>query len=157
MKHMLDKTDQVMLNILQNTLPLSVQPYKDIAQELDIEEDEVLKRIARLKSEGLIRRIGGIMNSSQLGFYSTLCAMSVPEARIEETAGLINQMAGVTHNYLREHYYNIWFTLTVRSRAEAKKQLMELEEVSGLKVISMPASKIYKINVSFDMEQQNEL
>ncbi|CFX92323.1 Transcription regulator AsnC-type [Syntrophomonas zehnderi OL-4] len=157
MKNMLDKTDQVMLNILQNSLPLSVQPYKDIAQELGIEEDEVLKRIARLKSEGLIRRIGGIMNSSKLGFSSTLCAMSVPEDRIEATAELINQMTGVTHNYLREHHYNVWFTLTVRSQAEVKKQLKELEEVSGLKVISMPASKVYKINVSFDMEKQNEL
>lgn len=152
MKYMLDKTDQVMLNILQNSFPLSVQPYKDIAQELGIEEDEVLRRIARLKNDGLIRRIGGIMNSSQLGFYSTLCAMSVPEAQIEATAGLINKMAGVTHNYLREHYYNIWFTLTVKSREEAARQLLELEEASGLKVISMPANRVYKIKVSFDME-----
>lgn len=148
---MLDKNDLALLDILQNAFPLSLQPYQDIGSALGINEDEVLQRIARLKNEGLIRRMGAIIDSRQLGFYSTLCAVSVPEARIDEMAAIVNRIAGVTHNYLREHHYNMWFTLTVASRDEAEKQLRELEEISGLKVISMPARKVYKIKVSFDM------
>ena len=148
---MLDKTDQSILNILQNSFPLTVRPYQDIALQLAITEDEVLERIGRMKTEGLIRRIGGIMDSGQLGFYSTLCALAVPEGRIDEVAAIINENSGVTHNYLREHHYNIWFTITCKSHSEAQRQIKGLEEATGCKILSMPTRKVYKIKVSFDM------
>jgi len=147
----LDNNDQVILNILQNTFPLSLQPYQDMGTQLGISEDEVLQRIARMKAAGLIRRIGGIMDSRQLGFYSSLCTMTVPEDRIEEIAILVNQNTGVTHNYLRDHHYNMWFTMTAVSQPVFLQQIQELEKLSGLKVISMPTRKVYKIKVSFDM------
>lgn len=148
---MLDKTDQSILNILQNSFPLTLRPYQDIAIQLAITEDEVLKRIGRMKAEGLIRRIGGIMDSGQMGFYSTLCATAVPVERIDEVAAIINENSGVTHNYLREHHYNIWFTITCSSRTEAQRQIKGLEEAAGCRIISMPTRKVYKIKVSFDM------
>lgn len=148
---MLDKMDQSLLDILQNSFPLTLKPFQDIAMQLGIKEDEVLERISRMKREGLIRRIGGIMDSGRLGFYSTLCAAAVPEARIDEVAAIINQNPGVTHNYLREHPYNIWFTLTCKSHQEALQQIKELENLTGCKILSMPTRKVYKIKVSFDM------
>lgn len=148
---MIDKYDQLILDILQNSFPLTLKPYQDIGQQLDINEDEVLERIGRMKAEGLIRRIGGIMDSGQLGFYSTLCAVAVPDGRIEEVAAIINMNAGVTHNYLRDHQYNIWFTLTCSSQQEMQKQIKDLEESTACKIISMPTRKVYKIKVSFDM------
>jgi len=154
---MLDKMDQSLLDILQNSFPLTLKPFQDIAMQLGIKEDEVLERISRMKREGLIRRIGGIMDSGRLGFYSTLCAAAVPEARIDEVAAIINQNPGVTHNYLREHPYNIWFTLTCKSQQEALQQIKELENLTGCKILSMPTRKVYKIKVSFDMRQINEL
>ncbi len=154
---MLDKMDQSLLDILQNSFPLTLKPFQDIAMQLGIKEDEVLERISRMKREGLIRRIGGIMDSGRLGFYSTLCAAAVPEARIDEVAAIINQNPGVTHNYLREHPYNIWFTLTCKSHQEALQQIKELENLTGCKILSMPTRKVYKIKVSFDMRQINEL
>lgn len=150
----LDQTDRAILDILQNAMPLALQPFQDIANQLAISEDEVIRRIAGMKEAGLIRRIGGIMDSRQLGFYSTLCAVSVPGDRIEEVAALINLRAGVTHNYLRDHQYNIWFTLTAPSKAESDKQLRDLEHSFGLKILSMPTTKVYKIKVSFDMGDQ---
>lgn len=147
----LEKIDRTILDILQNDMPLTLQPYLDIANRLAISEDEVIKRIAAMKEAGLIRRIGGIMDSRQLGYYSTLCAISVPTARIDETAAAINQIAGVTHNYLRDHQYNIWFTITSSSKSESDKQIRELEHTFGLKILSLPTTKVYKIKVSFDM------
>ena len=150
----LDQVDRSILDILQNAMPLNCRPFKDMADQLGIEENEVIDRIAAMKESGLIRRIGGIMNSRQLGYTSTLCAMTVPPDRIDEVAAVINELAGVTHNYVRDHHYNIWFTLTASSQAEIEKQLQGLEQTSGLPVMRMPAKKLYKIKVSFAMEDK---
>ena len=147
----LDHTDHSILDILQNSMPLTLQPFKDIADQLAIREDEVIGRIDAMKKSGLIRRIGGIIDSHHLGYYSTLCAIDVPDKRIDEVAAMINQMPGVTHNYLRDHTYNIWFTLTSPTKADSDKQLKELERSCGLKILSMPTTKVYKIKVSFAM------
>ncbi len=149
----IDNLDRKILNLLQNDFPLSVEPYKIMAKRLEISEDNLLQRIAAMKSAGLIRRIGGIMDTRGLGYYSTLCAVSIPPGSIKEVAGYINALPGVTHNYLRDHKYNLWFTLTAVSREEADKQLRELESKLDLTILSMPAERIFKIRVSFDMEK----
>ena len=147
----LDQMDRALLDYLQNAMPLSCQPFKDIADQLGVSENEVIGRIAAMKESGLIRRIGGIMNSKQLGYFSTLCSMTVPAGRIDEVAEIINKLVGVTHNYLRDHHFYIWFTLTSPSRSDMEKQLHDLEQACGLKILPMPAQKLYKIKVSFDM------
>lgn len=154
---MVDKTDQALLDILQNNFPLSARPFQDMARQLGISEEEVLQRTRRLKTEGLIRRIGGVMDSKSLGFTSTLCAAAVPAERVDEVAAIISQNPGVTHNYLREHVYNIWFTLTCQSPQERQKQIAQLEAETGCRIQSMPTRKLYKIKVSFDMEEANEI
>jgi DNA-binding Lrp family transcriptional regulator len=152
----LDDLDRKILDLLQNDFPLAVQPFFVMAEGLSISEDELMSRIAVMKESGLIRRIGGIMDSRNLGYYSTLCAVSVPEIHIEEAAQIINRQSGVTHNYLRDHEYNIWFTLTMSSQEEAMIVLRELETSLGLNIISMPAEKVYKIKVSFNMGSNND-
>lgn len=151
-----DEGDRKILDYLQNEFPLAVNPFEVMADRLGMSETELMNRIAVMKESGLIRRIGGIMDSRNLGFYSTLCAVCVPEGRIEEAAQIINQQPGVTHNYLRDHDYNIWFTLTMPSYEEAMTVLRELEAALGLNIISMPAEKVYKIKVSFDMESGHD-
>ncbi len=148
--------DREILDLLQNNFPLAVQPYLEAANILGISEEELIERIAAMKKSGLIRRIGGVMDSGKMGYYSTLCAVTVPEGRISEVADVINQISGVTHNYLRDHYYNIWFTLTSPTRIEAIETLQQLERVLGLNIINMPTQKVYKIKVSFDMRSSNE-
>jgi DNA-binding Lrp family transcriptional regulator len=155
--HNLDDMDRAILNLLQNDFPLAVQPYLEMAKILGISEDELLSKVAAMKDSGLIRRIGGIIDSRSIGFYSTLCALTVPEPQIEKVAAIINELPGVTHNYLRDHNYNMWFTLTASSNEEALRTMQELEIRLGLNIINMPAQKVFKINVSFDMEVSNEL
>jgi len=147
----LQDIDRAILDGLQNDFPLTEQPYLDMANKLAIGEAELLERIARMRTSGLIRRIGGIMDSRRLGFYSTLCAVAVPEVRIDSVAAVINQLPGVTHNYLRDNAYNIWFTLAAPSEVEAAETVRDLESILGLKIMTMPARKVYKIKVSFDM------
>lgn len=152
-----EDVDRKILDILQNDFPLAIQPFQEMSKRLNISEEELLTRIGAMKASGVIRRIGGIMDSRNLGFYSTLCAVTVPEARIEEAAEVINQLRGVTHNYLRDHEYNMWFTLTMPSREELEAKLGELETLLGLKITNMPAQKVYKIKVSFDMGSSNDV
>lgn len=151
-----DEVDRKILDIIQNDFPLAVRPFSVMADRLSLSEAELMNRIADMKNSGLIRRIGGIMDSRNLGYYSTLCAVTVPEVRIEEVARIINQQPGVTHNYLRDHDYNMWFTLTMPSYEETVSILQELETSVGLNIISMPAEKVYKIKVSFNMENSND-
>lgn len=153
---MLDKIDQALLTILQNDFPLSARPFQDLAVQLAIPEGEVLERIQRMKADGLIRRIGGVLDSKSLGFSSSLCAAAVPTGRVDEVAAIISQNPGVTHNYLREHAYNIWFTLTCQSEQERQRQIAELEALTGCRIQSMPTRKMYKIKVAFDMGEANE-
>lgn len=153
----IDTLDRKILNQLQNDFPLSIQPYKVMADRLQIGEEELLKRITAMKTSGLIRRIGGVMDTRGLGFYSTLCAVSVPIDRVDEVAEFINNIPGVTHNYLRDHKYNLWFTLTVPSQEDAERQLSELESRLNITILNMPADRIFKIRVSFDMESHDDI
>lgn len=152
----LEDIDREILDRLQTDFPLAERPFAVMAEALDISEEELIIRIAAMKENGLIRRIGGIMDSRNLGFCSTLCAVSVPEEQVEDIAGIINAQPGVTHNYLRDHQYNLWFTLTMPSREETMAVLQELESSLGLNIITMPAEKVYKIKLAFDMGTKND-
>lgn len=147
----MDDIDRKILNILQDDFPLTVHPYKDIAEMIGLTEAEVLNRIQVLKDTGIIRRIGGVINARGMGWTTTLCAMTVPEHRIDEVAQRINQERGVTHNYLRDHQLNMWFTLIAPSPEEASLILQQIERDTSIHIVEFPALQSYKIKVSFDM------
>jgi DNA-binding Lrp family transcriptional regulator len=143
--------DKELLNLLQNDFPLCSQPYTKLAAKLKMTEGELLEKIKELKNRGIIRRIGGIIDSRALGFYSTLCACTVAEDQIERVSAVINRLPEVTHNYIRDHNYNLWFTLTAPSKAKCLELIQKIEAESGVIIHSMPAVKMYKIKVSFEM------
>ncbi|NLB88933.1 MAG: Lrp/AsnC family transcriptional regulator [Syntrophomonadaceae bacterium] len=147
----MDKIDRQILDILQQEYPLDINPYKIIAQKIGISEAEVINRIRELKNQGIIRRIGAVFDARKMGFYSTLCATSVEENRIDEVAAIINRYDGVTHNYVRDHSLNIWFTLTASSYEKAMEILKKIENEANIKVYSMPSKKMYKIRVALEM------
>lgn len=149
----MDRVDRKILDLLQQDFPLTVEPYKELARQVGRSEEEVLERIARLKEAGIIRRIGGIINARGLGWVTTLCAVSVPEDRIEEITQRINAEPGVTHNYLRDHELNMWFTLIAPSHQEIEAILDKIETDTDLSIHNFPAAQTYKIKVSFDMRR----
>ncbi|NRZ60208.1 DNA-binding Lrp family transcriptional regulator [Clostridium beijerinckii] len=131
----MDKTDKELLNLMQNEIPIDKNPFKILGEKLLLTENEVLKRINKLKNEGIIRRIGGIFNSRKIGYTSTLCAAKVPENEIEKVAEYINMYDEVTHNYIREDEYNMWFTMITRSEENLINILEEIKRNTGLEEI----------------------
>ena len=107
----MDKINKNLLNLIQSNFPIESRPFLKIANELDISENQVIDMIKELENDGYIKRIGGIFDSRKLGYSSTLCAIKVPFDRITEVAEIINSYNGVTHNYIRNHSYNMWFTV----------------------------------------------
>jgi DNA-binding Lrp family transcriptional regulator len=148
----MDDTDRAILNRIQSDFPIASRPYLVVARELGIEEDEVINRITELKKSGIIRRIGGNFAPKRLGFVSTLCAARVPKKKIAQFAAAVNRYPGVTHNYRRDHEYNIWFTFIAESMEEIETYLKEISSETGVtQILNLPATKVYKIKAQFDV------
>lgn len=149
--HEIDETDKRIINRIQSNFPISLRPYKVIADELDLEENDVIERIRALKDNGIIRRIGGNFGPEKLGFFSTLCAAKVPEDKLTEFAACVNAYPGVTHNYIREHDYNVWFTFISPSREEIEANLNEIYDKTGVAALNLPATHVFKISAKFKL------
>lgn len=148
----MDNIDRKLLDVMQDSFPLVSQPYREIAASLGTSAEDVIFRLKKLRETGIIRRMGAIFDSKKLGYCSTLCAMEVPDQRIDEVARIINEYTGVTHNYVRDYEYNVWFTITARSRPELNRIMAEIQEKSGLhNLIDLPATRMFKIRVRFSM------
>ena len=148
----MDEVDRRLLNVVQGEFPVTSHPFGEIGRRLGLPEREVLNRLKRLKEEGIIRRIGAVIDPRKLGWVSTLCAARVPEEKIESFATEVNRFPGVTHNYERKAYYNIWFTLTVPSWDELEERLKEIAMRTGIhEIIHLPAREIFKVRVQFDL------
>jgi DNA-binding Lrp family transcriptional regulator len=148
----IDEIDRAILNRIQSDFPITTRPYLSIAQDLHLSEDQVIKRIKRLKKKGIIRRIGGNFVPEKLGFVSTLCAAKVSRDKINKFTRTVNRYPGVTHNYRRDNKYNIWFTFIAQSMGEIKNNLENISQETGVKeILNLPATKLYKIKAHFDI------
>ncbi|ACL05826.1 AsnC family transcriptional regulator [Desulfatibacillum aliphaticivorans] len=148
----MDATDKAIINRIQSDFPRTERPYASIGEEFGLDEAQVIERVSRLKESGIIRRIGGNFVPDKLGFVSTLCAARVPEGKVEMFTEAVNQYPGVTHNYLRENDYNIWFTFISPSMDEIKANLSEISAKTGVEdIINLPATNVYKIRAQFEL------
>ncbi len=147
----LDNVDKMLLDIIQTAFPLEPRPYAVLGRQLGIAEEEVLERVRALKKRKIIRRLGANFQSDKLGFVSTLCAAKVPQDKLDMFVQRVNACPGVTHNYLREHAYNIWFTLISPSREDACHTLAAITADTGIPILNLPATRLFKIRVDFRM------
>ena len=148
----IDEIDRAILNRIQSDFPITTRPFLSIAENLHLSEDQVIKRLKRLKKKGIIRRIGGNFAPEKLGFVSALCAAKVSRDKIDSFARAVNRYPGVTHNYRRDNKYNIWFTFIAQSMDEIKNNLENISQETGVKeIINLPATKMYKIKAQFDL------
>ncbi|MBS3946896.1 MAG: AsnC family transcriptional regulator [Dethiobacter sp.] len=153
----LSTLDRSLLNMLQTGFPRVSRPFAELGRQLGMTEEEVLGRVAALKESGLIRRIGGIFDSQKMGFISTLVALEVETDKIGEVAATVSSYQGVTHNYEREHEFNVWFTLVAASAEELQKTLDEIISLPGVvKLRNLPALRLFKIGVNFDLSGDEE-
>ncbi|MFP4072373.1 MAG: siroheme decarboxylase subunit alpha [Desulfovibrionales bacterium] len=151
----MDTLDRKILDIIQTGYPLVPRPYEAIGIEVGLTEAETLARVRALTQKGVIRRIGANFQSRKLGWRSTLCAARVPEDKLDEFVAEVNSHPGVTHNYLREHEYNVWFTFIGPSWEEVCATLEEITAKTGIPILNLPAVKMFKIKVDFPMEEED--
>ena len=148
----MDDIDRRLLNEIQSHFPIIKTPYEALGTRLNCPEDEILKRVERLRKEGIIRRIGGNFDSKRLGFATTLCAAKVSDDKINRFVEVVNQYPEVTHNYLRNHYYNIWFTLVALNMKVINRYIEEIIRDTGVReILNLPTVRTFKILVDFDL------
>ena len=148
----IDPLDKQLLNEIQWTFPLSSRPYLEISTKHGLTEDDVMKRISLMKRTGLIRQINAIFDTRKLGYKSALVAFAVKKDRLDSVALEVNKHPGVSHNYERDHEFNMWFTLAVSPDGDLKKDLEIMASLEGvIKFRLLPTLKLYKIGVKLDM------
>ncbi len=147
---MLSIFEKRLCNILQEGLPVCRRPFEKIAKKLKSSEQEVLRQIKELEKSGIIRNFRAIVNFNALGFTGTLAAAHIEKKKLNSVVNAVNSLEGVSHNYARDHYYNIWFTLRAKSQREIEKILRELSGRFGTEFYSMPVERSFKLDVCFD-------
>jgi DNA-binding Lrp family transcriptional regulator len=138
---------------LQNSFPLTKYPFEELSKELNCGEDEVINLVKRLKDEKVIRQISAIFDTKRLGYHSSLVAFKIDEKSINSAVKVINSHPGVSHNYLRNHSFNIWFTIAVppTSRFGLNGTINLLKHLSKAREsIVLPTIKMFKIAVKLD-------
>ncbi len=147
-----DDADREILNRIQSDFPITPEPFRAVAEDLGLTHDDVLRRVARLKEAGIIRRIGGNFFPDKLGYVSTLCAAKVPKDKVSLFAEAVNRYAGVTHNYQRDNHFNVWFTFIAPSMEDIEANLAKIAEETGVPdILNLPATKVFKIRAQFDV------
>jgi len=147
----MDEIDKKILNLIQEEFPLTEKPFADIGKQVGISGKEAVKRVKTLKENGIIRRIGPILERKKLGYVSVLCGVHIDDNRIMEVAREINGLTGVTHNYEREGDLNLWFTITKKTIGEIDRALSDLEKTYGLRIYRFPEKRMFKIKTYFPL------
>jgi DNA-binding Lrp family transcriptional regulator len=148
----LDERDQQLLNTIQTGFPLEPRPFAALAAELGEPESAVLERYQRLKDERVIRQVSAIFDTRKLGYRSSLVATSVPEHRVQEAADVISAHPGVSHNYRRDHEFNIWWTIAVPPHIDMQTHVNALHRMTlATSTRVLPTLKLYKIGVDLDV------
>ncbi len=158
----MDATDRKLLARIQCDFPLEPRPFARLAQELGLDEQEVISRLAALRQRGIIRRIGPVLDPEKTGRVGALAAMSVPPDRLAEVAAAVSACSLVTHNYERRPLpamgarrhgacpFNLWFTLTAGSSEALEAAVGEIQASTGVPVTLLPVRRKFKIGVKFD-------
>jgi len=154
----LDLLDRKILNEIQWFFPLIDRPFLDIAKRYNISEIDVMKRISYMKENGIIRQINAIFDTRKLGYKSALIAFAVKPEKLTSVANEINKHPGVSHNYERNHEFNMWFTLAIPPGSDMKIILDKMSSLDGvIKYRLLPTLKMYKIGVKLDMVNEDSL
>lgn len=147
---MLEPLHKHLLNDFQQDFPLTPTPYRDIADQLGVSEDEVLKAFKTLSEQQLISRIGPVISPNNIG-NSALVAMAVADEELQRVADLISKFPEVNHNYERENRFNLWFVVVAEDERHLTQVIADMESQTGYKAMLLPMLADYFINLGFEL------
>ena len=148
----MDKINRRILQELQDNFPLEAGPYEIVANRLQISKEELWERVQQMLDKGVIRRIGVSIDSRKIGYRSTLAAVSVEPELVERAAEIIGKYHEVTHSYLRDDPFNIWFTIIAVDEKRIEEILEQIRDSLSLeksKVLNLPVKRLFKLDARF--------
>ena len=151
----LDDLDRRLLNLMQGSFPIQPRPYERVAELAEISESEAMARVRHLLDERIIRQVTPIFDTRALGYSSMLVAAKVDPENPQRAAAVINAHPGVSHNYLRNHEFNLWFTIATEPDSPLGLQgTLEVlaREAGATSVRQLPTLKLFKIRMDLEME-----
>jgi len=143
----LDPCDRAILNRMQNGIPICERPFAAVAEELDIDEQELLSRLQRLLDDGVLTRFGPLFQIERAGGAFVLAAMRVPHGDVERVADIVNARPEVAHNYLRDHPFNVWFVVAAATHGQVDRVITKIEIDTGYPVYAMPKLREYFLDL----------
>lgn len=146
----MDEVDKAIINRLQQGFPISSSPYRQVADQLGIGEEDLLKRLQSLLADGVLSRFGPMYHAEQLGGALTLAAMKVPDERFDEVTAIVNAFPEVAHNYARNHSLNMWFVLATERPEQVQAVIEAIEQQTGLIVYNMPKIQEYYVGLQLE-------
>jgi siroheme decarboxylase len=155
----LEELDRRLLNLMQGKFPIEPRPYARVAELAGISEDEAMARVQHLLNERIIRQVTPIFDTRALGYSSMLVAAKVDAENPHRAAKIINAHPGVSHNYLRNHEFNLWFTIATEpdSKLGLEGTLEALAREAGAESVrQLPTLKLFKIRMDLEMEGSTE-
>lgn len=148
----LDAIDQELLNLVQIHFPIDPRPFRVLADKLGTNEDDVIARLEALKRDRIVRQISLIFDTRALGYRSSLVATRAPDGHVDEVAHRINEHPGVSHNYRRDHEFNIWWTIAVPPESSLEEHVQTLHDLAKAEATRlMQTIRMFKIGVDLDM------
>jgi len=151
-----DGVNQKLLGLLQARFPLTTIPYAELGLSLGIPEDEVIQRIKQMKKRGLVRQISPVLDARRLGYKTTLVAMRVMETQLNRAARFLTEHPGVSHAYERDHYFNLWFTLSAPDTVDTGSELLRLANMIEAEVVfDLPMVKTFKLRTYFNSDNDD--
>ena len=148
----LAESDKELLNEIQWTFPLVTRPFDAIAKKFDTTPEIIKEKLNNLKEIGVLRQLSAIFDTRKLGYTSSLVAMEIEHDKLDHVASQINRHPGVSHNYERDHQFNLWFTLAVPPGADLNSELEKFNVLKGIKKVrKLPTLQLFKIGVKLDM------
>ncbi|MHC4951361.1 MAG: Lrp/AsnC family transcriptional regulator [Planctomycetota bacterium] len=148
----MDDLDRRIISELQENFPLEVNPYEIMARNLGVGTEQLWQRVQSLIESGMIRRLGFSIDSRKMGCSSTLVAIRVPDSQIEKASELIAEYPQITHSYLRDNEFNIWFTIIADGKDRIQAILDRIRTELGLSeddLMDLPVEKLFKLDARF--------
>jgi DNA-binding Lrp family transcriptional regulator len=151
MATILSPTEQRLVDEFQRDLPLVPRPFAALAERLGVDEDTVLGLLERLQADGVISRVGAVVEPHSIG-WSTLAAMAVPDWALPQIADFVSSLPEVNHNYEREHHLNLWFVVTAPSQERVRQVLAMIEYRTGVPVLDLPLEEAFRLDLAFRLQ-----